>query len=159
MRCSPWLNGFAMLVGLTTAANNGVAQDIPQPPPYHDKVPAKPLPKVLDPARLEDPAIRKVYELAGLIREVLYQQPCYCYCNRSLGHSSLLDCFAGPHGTICLTCRQEAVYCYLGKQHGKTAAEIRAGIMKGEWHDIEDDSVSSISLPPTPAKPPNGARK
>ena len=38
------------------------------------------------------------YELAAKIPKVIYQQPCYCYCDRGMGHTSLHSCFSGTHG-------------------------------------------------------------
>ncbi len=35
------------------------------------------------------------YELAAKIPAVLHQQPCYCYCDRGMGHKSLHSCFEG----------------------------------------------------------------
>ena len=41
------------------------------------------------------------YELAAKIPAVLHQQPCYCYCDRGMGHNSLHSCFEGTHGAQC----------------------------------------------------------
>ena len=43
------------------------------------------------------------YELAAKIPNVIYQQPCYCYCDRGMGHNSLHSCFSGTHGAQCGT--------------------------------------------------------
>jgi hypothetical protein len=85
------------------------------------------------------------YELAAKIPKVLYQQPCYCYCDRSMGHKSLHSCFSGTHGAECGTCLKELYYTYtMYKQH-KTARQIRAGIIKGEWRQIDLETAASIN--------------
>ena len=84
------------------------------------------------------------YELAAKIPRVIYQQPCYCYCDRSMGHNSLHSCFSGMHGAQCSTCMQELYYTYTMYKKGKTARQIRAGIIKGEWRSIDLEKAASI---------------
>ena len=43
------------------------------------------------------------YDVAQKIPGVLYQMPCYCYCDR-IGHNSLRSCFESAHGAHCATC-------------------------------------------------------
>ena len=84
------------------------------------------------------------YELAAKIPAILHQQPCYCYCDR-MGHNSLHSCFEGVHGAECSTCLKELYYSYLQHQKGKTAKEIRAGIIRGEWKQIDLQTAASIN--------------
>ena len=84
------------------------------------------------------------YELAAKIPNVLHQQPCYCYCDRG-GHNSLHSCFEGTHGAQCATCLKELYYSYEQHQKGKTATQIRAGIIKGEWKQIDLQTASTIN--------------
>ena len=84
------------------------------------------------------------YELAAKIPKVIYQQPCYCYCDRSMGHKSLHSCFSGMHGAQCSTCMQELYYTYTMYKKGKTARQIRAGIIQGEWKTINLDTAINI---------------
>jgi hypothetical protein len=83
------------------------------------------------------------YELAAKIPAVLHQQPCYCYCDR-IGHNSLHSCFEGTHGARCSTCLKELYYSYQQNKAGKTATQIRAGIMKGEYKQIDLESAAAI---------------
>jgi hypothetical protein len=55
------------------------------------------LPRILPAERFPIPVVAKAYRAAARIREVLAQQPCYCFCDK-MGHGSLLDCFATDHG-------------------------------------------------------------
>jgi len=84
------------------------------------------------------------YELAAKIPKVIYQQPCYCYCDRGMGHNSLHSCFSGTHGAECGTCLKELYYTYTMYKLGKTPRQIRAGIIKGEWKLVDLDKAASI---------------
>ena len=84
------------------------------------------------------------YELAAKIPAVLHQQPCYCYCDR-MGHNSLHSCFESTHGAVCSTCLKEVYYSYSMHQKGKTAAQIRKGIIAGEWKQVNLATAASIN--------------
>jgi hypothetical protein len=84
------------------------------------------------------------YELAAKIPVVLHQQPCYCYCDR-MGHNSLHSCFENTHGAVCSTCLKEVYYSYSMHEKGKTAAQIRKGIVAGEWKQVNLASAASIN--------------
>jgi len=106
-------------------------------PAYHKNAPKGPLPDTMDPKQFPDPVNQNVYALAARIKKVLYEQPCYCMCDREYGHASLLDCYVGNHASVCSTCRMEAVYAYEQSRRGKSAAEIRKGIIDGEWKKVD----------------------
>jgi hypothetical protein len=105
-------------------------------PSYHAYALKPPFPATLDPKQFPDALDRNVYALAAKIRPVLYQQPCYCYCDRHAGHKSLLDCFTSTHGAECDVCQKEAVLSYQLTQKGKTPAQIRAAIIRGDWRAV-----------------------
>jgi hypothetical protein len=84
------------------------------------------------------------YDLASKIPVVLHQQPCYCYCDR-MGHNSLHSCFENTHGARCSTCLKELYYSFQQHQKGKTPAEIRAGIIRGEWKSIDLATAATIN--------------
>jgi len=106
-------------------------------PSYHAYVLKPPYPATLNPRQFPDALNRNVYALAANIRPVLYQQPCYCYCDRHEGHKSLLDCFVGTHGSICDICQKEVVLSYQLAQKGKTPAQIRIAIIRGDWRSVD----------------------
>jgi hypothetical protein len=83
------------------------------------------------------------YELAAKIPAVLHQQPCYCYCDR-MGHNSLHSCFENTHGAQCDVCLKELYYAYAENKKGKTARQIRQGIIKGEWKQINLQSAITM---------------
>jgi hypothetical protein len=84
------------------------------------------------------------YELAAKIPKVIYQQPCYCYCDRGMGHTSLHSCFSGTHGAVCSTCLKELYYTYAMNKQGKSSREIREGIIKGDWKTVDLQTAATI---------------
>jgi hypothetical protein len=120
-------------------------------PAYNSAPPPKGtrLPPLLTKADLwggdaQNPYQTHAYELAAKIPDVIHQQPCYCYCDR-MGHNSLHSCFEGTHGAQCSVCLKELYYSYEQHQKGKTATQIRAGIIKGEWRQIDLQTAASIN--------------
>jgi len=106
-------------------------------PAYHARAPQGELPATMDPGLFTDPVVQNAYAIAAKIKKALYQQPCYCHCDRNHGHKSLLDCFASNHGSLCGTCMYEDFYTFEQSAKGKTAAQIRAAIIKGEWKSVD----------------------
>jgi hypothetical protein len=99
-------------------------------PVYHDHPPAAPVAETLDPGQFkENRAAFVVYTLAARIKETLYQVPCYCPCNKHLGHESLLDCYTSTHGVGCQTCQREVLFCFLKRK--KDPTWLREQIAKG----------------------------
>src|ERR1700730_824205 len=114
------------------------------PPPKGTKLPAVLTKDQLWGADAQYPYQTHAYELAAKIPAVLHQQPCYCYCDR-IGHNSLHSCFETTHGAKCSICLKEVYYAYLMHQKGKTAAQIRQGILGGEWKQVSLASAASIN--------------
>jgi hypothetical protein len=106
-------------------------------PAFHTAPPGGPLPATMSPSEFNDPLIQNAYALAGRIKKILYQQPCYCHCDRGEGHGSLLDCYVSKHASICEICVREGFYSYEQSRKGKTAAQIREGIERGEWRQVD----------------------
>ena len=127
-----------MPMGMYGGADQGI-------PSYHAYALKPPYPATLDPKQFPDALNRNVYALAAKVRPVLYQQPCYCYCDRHAGHKSLLDCFVSTHGAECDICQKEAVLSYQLTQKGKTPAQIRAAIIRGDWRLVDMNPYMSES--------------
>jgi hypothetical protein len=149
---------FAAFGASSLHAQNSSAQDPPAAPStvskvpkspvpaYHADAPKDPLPDTLDPAQFSDAQTRNIFTLAAKVKPVLYQQPCYCGCDKEVGHKSLLDCFTDYHGAHCILCKKEAAFTYTESQQGKTAAEIRKEIIDGKWKQVELSDYDT--LPP-----------
>ena len=136
---------LAFAVFAVTAASyaqwSNPADDIPA---YHPSAPLhiKALPAILAGAQLTGENFRypwqvHVYQKAARVGNVLYQLPCYCRCDRALGHTSLRSCFEGLHGSECSTCAKEGVFAYQQTRLGKTPAQIRAAINRHEYESID----------------------
>jgi hypothetical protein len=46
---------------------------------------------------------------------------------------------------VCSTCLKEVYYSYSMHQKGKTAAQIRKGIIAGEWKQVNLATAASIN--------------
>jgi hypothetical protein len=95
------------------------------------------LPETLDPSRFSDVQTQNVYALAAEVKGILYQQPCYCHCDKDIGHTSLLSCYTDRHASVCALCQKEAVLAYTESKKGKTAAQIRKEIIDGKWKEVD----------------------
>jgi Protein of unknown function with PCYCGC motif len=142
--------GPMMLLGVDAAGarmQTGVSDPVDQGiPSYHAYALKPPMPATLDAKQFPDALNRNVYALAAKIKPVLFQQPCYCYCDRSIGHKSLLDCFANTHGSECDICQKEAVFAYLQTRKGKTPAQIRAAIIRGDWKSVNMQPYMKVAV-------------
>jgi hypothetical protein len=140
-----WILGFATcaLTAASYAQWSNPANDVPA---YHPSAPLKvaSLPPILSDKQLTGPQFqfpwqKHVYQKVAKVSSVVYQLPCNCRCDRSLGHTSLRSCFEGLHGTECATCAKEGFYAYQETKLGKTPAEIRAGIAHHDYEAIDLD--------------------
>jgi hypothetical protein len=120
-------------------------------PAYHPARPAasEKLPPILTEKQLADqglilPAQKEAYKAAARASSVVYQMPCYCYCDRNHGHKSLRSCFEGTHGAQCGTCMAEALYSYRQMKRGWTVKQIRDGIERGDFKMIDLQNVAPI---------------
>lgn len=75
------------------------------------------------------------YDIAAKIPGVLYQLPCYCYCDR-IGHNSLRTCYESAHAAHCATCLKEAYFAYFETKKGKTPKQIREEIIEGQFTSL-----------------------
>jgi hypothetical protein len=116
-------------------------------PAFHAQPPTDALPSTMSPDTFSDPVVQNAYTVAARVKKVLYQEPCYCHCDRSQGHASLLDCFVSKHGSGCQICVREDLYSYEQSRKGKTPAQIRDGIIGGEWQSV-DIGKYQTPLPP-----------
>jgi uncharacterized protein with PCYCGC motif len=137
----------AMATGASYAQWSSPADDIPA---YHATAPSQgeKIDPILAGKQLTGEYFRypwqvETYKEAAKVPKVLYQLPCYCRCDKALGHQSLHSCFEGTHGAACSTCAKEAVYAYRMTQQGKTVAQIREGIQHKEYESINLQALGS----------------
>ncbi len=68
---------------------------------------------------------RDAYRAAREIPTTLAQLPCYCYCDRGMGHKSLYSCFEDDHASHCAVCVNEALLAHKLEKEGMSAPQIR----------------------------------
>ena len=142
---------FLFLITMTVSAPWATSQQEGAVPVYNAGPPPKgvKLPAILSKDQLwaensQYPYQTHAYDLAAKIPVILHQQPCYCYCDR-MGHNSLHSCFETTHGAHCDICIRELYYSYSEYRKGKTASQIRKGIMQGEWRQVDLEVAASIN--------------
>ncbi|MDT4966516.1 MAG: hypothetical protein QOJ64_1253 [Acidobacteriota bacterium] len=99
-----------------------------QVPAYQTAVSAGALRPTLAPERFIGPT-QDAYRVAREIPETIAQLPCYCHCDKSIGHKSLHSCFEDTHASQCTICVSEALMAYDLQKNGMTPAQIRDRIV------------------------------
>lgn len=75
--------------------------------------------------------VRDAYRAAREIPETIAQMPCYCHCDRGMGHKSLHSCFEDDHASHCAVCVNEALLALKLSREGKISpAQIRDKIVE-----------------------------
>ncbi|QMV17495.1 hypothetical protein GOB94_01295 [Granulicella sp. 5B5] len=141
--------GCLVLALVAVAASAQFSDPASDVPAYNVGSPKGPMTPILHGQQLTGPNFTHsyqvaAYKMAAKIPAVLHQEPCYCRCDRALGHDSLHACFAGLHGAECSTCMQEGVYTYRETMQGESPAQIRAGIERGEFLKVD---LNTITMP------------
>src|SRR5258708_1872636 len=119
----------ASLMSLAQVSDNDVPAFHKTPPPKAATQPAVLTTAQLAEAGYTAPVQVYSYKAAAKAPAVMYQQPCYCHCDRAHGHTSLHTCFESLHGANCGTCMAEALYAYQMTKKGWTPKMIRDGVI------------------------------
>jgi hypothetical protein len=144
--------GFLIALTLAASAPWAIsAEDEARVPAFHSGPPSAgtKLAPILGKEQLwgendQYPFQSRSYQVAAKIQPIVYQMPCYCYCDR-MGHKSLHSCFENTHGAQCSTCMKEVFYAYQMSKKHMTAAQIRKGIIAGEWKQIDLQSAATMN--------------
>jgi len=143
-----------LLLAVFAVAAISLSAQFAQPdiPAYHPAPPAKDakLPPILSGLNLVGPSFQNAFQshayiVAAKIPKIIYQQPCYCRCDRSVGHTSLHSCFESAHGAHCSTCLKELYLAYKMHRQGKTATQIRQAIERGEFETIDLQTAANMN--------------
>ena len=89
--------------------------------------PASNLRLTLDPDLFKG-EVREAYQIARRDPGLLAQLHCYCGCDKSEGHKSLLDCYRDKHGSTCGVCVGEARMAAQLTKQGLPVEQIRDSI-------------------------------
>ncbi|PWT99068.1 MAG: hypothetical protein C5B53_05895 [Candidatus Melainabacteria bacterium] len=95
----------------------------------HVDKPANP-PAVLPPENFTG-RISEGYAAAKKLPDICSKLFCYCGCDKTDSHSSLLDCFTCDHAVDCTICLDEAIIARDLKKKGKSLSEIQKEIDQG----------------------------
>ncbi len=101
--------------------------------------------QVLDPEQFSSPTqilIKKGYAAAKEIPDVCAKIFCFCGCDITDKHISLLDCFTSDHGVGCPICIEEALIALNMHKKGKSICEIQFAIDKRYERQYPFDSPS-----------------
>lgn len=105
-------------------------------PAYQTVAETRSLGPTLEPSRFIGKT-REAYKVAREIPETLAQLPCYCHCDRGLGHKSLHSCFEDEHASQCAVCTDEALMAYsLQKNQRLSLEQIRKIIIEKYSADL-----------------------
>ena len=98
----------------------------PKPvPAFQSQESAKNLKATLSPEMFTG-TVRAAYAAVKEIPETIAQLPCFCRCDRSVGHKSLHSCFEDDHGAKCGICMNSALKAYkLQKEQKLSPEQIR----------------------------------
>jgi hypothetical protein len=99
-------------------------------PAFFEQAPSR---SSLGPTLEPDKFIGKTRDAYSAVREIpvtIAQIPCYCHCDRGMGHKSLYSCFEDDHAAHCAVCVNEALMAHKLEKEGKlTAPQIRERIV------------------------------
>ena len=117
------LTAAALLVVAIVYAMSGGSQSSDSAASSSDDAAAK-LRVTLDPQGFQG-NVRETYEIAEHDPALLSQLHCYCGCDKTLGHHSLLDCYRDDHASRCAICMGEARDAEPMAQRGMPIEQIR----------------------------------
>ncbi|MBF0279908.1 MAG: hypothetical protein HQM13_19080 [SAR324 cluster bacterium] len=89
---------------------------------------------MMDPMQFPYKSQFAAYSVAHKHPEGLDQLYCFCACDRSFGHKSLLSCFTDNHGANCGICMKEALLAADMTEKGASLIEIA---------DVPDDTYKT----------------
>ena len=87
---------------------------------------------VLSPARFSGKTASS-YKVAQENPELMDAMYCYCYCKKTIGHKSLLSCFADGHASKCTICQDQAFYAKRMLDQGLDIGQVRKEVDKKFW--------------------------
>jgi hypothetical protein len=87
---------------------------------------------VLSPSRFVGKTAH-AYKVAMDNQLLLDHMYCYCYCQKTIGHKSLLSCFTDKHAVNCTICQDQALFSKKLADEGLDIAEVRKKVDKKFW--------------------------
>ena len=87
------------------------------------------------------------YMAAKRIPDICGKLFCYCGCDLTDNHSSLLDCFTSDHGVDCNICQEEALLALKMHTEGKEIPEIQKAVdlkYVAEYNSVFDQPSETL---------------
>ena len=111
---------------MVSTTNMQTNQSPPKPPmpAFQSEERAKNLPATLSPD-LFTGQTKAAYAAVKEMPETIAQLPCYCRCDREMGHKSLHTCYVDDHAAQCGICMNSALKARKLKKEKKTIKQIR----------------------------------
>ncbi len=99
--------------------------------------------EVLDPTNYVG-LVKAGYQAAKEIPDICAKLFCYCGCDLTDCHGSLLDCFTSDHGVDCHICQEESILALKFHKKGKSLADIQKFIDKryAKEYPFEEESAA-----------------
>ena len=113
----------------SSTTSQPVTQAQARVPAFQDAKSVSYLPPTLQPEQFFGPT-RDAYRAVKEIPETIAQLPCYCHCDKSIGHKSLHSCFVDNHASQCTVCVGEALTAYNLQKSGLNPSQIRERIIE-----------------------------
>ena len=77
--------------------------------------------------------VAQAYQIAHQYRDLLDVIYCYCYCEKTLGHKSLLSCYVDRHAANCDICEDQAIFAASLYKKGFDMVQVRQAVDKKFW--------------------------
>lgn len=110
---------------------------------FAEDKPTAPTGQVLDPNNYIG-QVKAGYAAAKEIPEICAKLFCYCGCDITDCHGSLLDCFTSDHGVDCHICQEESILALSFHRKGKSLSDIQKYIDKRYSKEYPFDVESPV---------------
>lgn len=132
--CSKLLLGLVVITTMsgcaekTGAPGQATQKELENAPdPAVSTTAQKPPKEVLNPEQYVG-KVRMGYMAAKAAPEICEKLFCYCGCDYTDEHASLLDCFTSDHGVDCYICQEAAIMALKMKRKGETLSNIQKAV-------------------------------
>jgi Protein of unknown function with PCYCGC motif len=115
-------------VAQSSSAASNAASKVRIPAHFTEAPPLASLGPTLSPGQFTGKA-KQAYQVAKEIPQTLAQLPCFCECDKSIGHKSLHSCYEDEHAVGCEICKDSALIAGDLKRQGIGDAEIRSRLV------------------------------
>ncbi len=80
--------------------------------------------------------VARAYEIAKQNPALIDSMYCYCNCKETIGHKSLLSCYADSHAVSCGICQDQAFFALSQYKSGKDIIEVRKAVDAKFWRPL-----------------------